>query len=130
MTEEKRSPRPAPDIVEDGIPAVEEVGQNVLETGDSSDEGEIAPLDFPQGTNQWGTTASEQRRDEPLDQRYLHEQSENRSPSHDQVLPFSSPDSQDGGLFDSESEEIAEQDFELEDALSPEESAMHFEDET
>lgn len=132
MIEEKKSSRPAPGVVELGIAAIEEIEPNVLETGDSSNEGEIAPLDYPQGADRWGTTAFEQHRSEPLEQRYLHEQSQNGPSSfQEQVPPFSEANSDfSGGFFDLESEQAAEQDFELEDTLAPEESAMHFEDES
>src|SRR2546421_8379377 len=61
-------PRPAPDVIEDGIPATEEVPEELLRTGEVS-EGPVPPLDRPQAVDEWGVTPREQELGEPLDVR-------------------------------------------------------------
>ncbi|MGI8686807.1 MAG: hypothetical protein ACR2MO_17235 [Acidimicrobiales bacterium] len=64
------STRPAPDLVEDGIPATSEAppGLDV-----DSVEGEPAPLDHPQGVEEWGITAAEEALGESLELRVSRE---------------------------------------------------------
>ncbi|HEX2701478.1 MAG TPA: hypothetical protein VHM89_14860 [Acidimicrobiales bacterium] len=99
------SSRPAPDLVEDGIPATSEAppGLDV-----DAVEGEAAPLDHPQGVDQWGTTAAEELLGEPFELRVAHEQ----------------PDTI-GAFDDIEIEEALGN----EDSLSAEESALRVVDE-
>lgn len=47
-----------------------------LEPPVNQDEGQIPPRDYPQGVDQFGTTPSEQRQDEPLAERVLREEPE------------------------------------------------------
>src|SRR2546421_7226694 len=65
-------PRPAPDVIEDGIPATEEVPEELLRTGEVS-EGPVPPLDRPQAVDEWGVTPREQELGEPLDVRLRRE---------------------------------------------------------
>lgn len=69
------TPRPATDIVEDGVPAIDEQSAELLATGEQA-EGEMAPLDDPQGVEEFGTTAAEQRLGESVAQRADREQPE------------------------------------------------------
>ena len=63
--------RPAPDLVEDGIPTVSDAPPHVpVETT----EGEVPPLDQPQAVNEWGVTPAEEVTDEPLELRLLREE--------------------------------------------------------
>ena len=67
--------RPAPDTLEDGIPATEEVLEEQLLTGDI-EEGPIAPEDYPLALDEWGVVAAEERMGEPLDRRLAEEEPE------------------------------------------------------
>ena len=58
MSDRQNLPRPAPELSEDGIPAIQEIPDDILRTGDPL-EGELPPLDRPQAVTDWGTTASE-----------------------------------------------------------------------
>jgi hypothetical protein len=100
---ERKLPRPAGDIVEDGVPATEEVRDEILRTGDVG-VADMPMPDRPLGADQWGITDMEQRSGEPLDRRLAHERPEGR----DIAL--------DDGLVD--------------DTLSAEEAAMHVVDES
>ncbi len=95
---ERKLPRPAGDIVEDGVPATEEVRDEILRTGETG-MADMPMPDRPLGADQWGITDMEQRRGEPLDRRVAHERPEGRDVAFDD------------GLVD--------------DTLSAEEAAMH-----
>jgi len=99
--------RPAPDLVEDGIPATSEAppGLDV-----DMEEGEPAPLDHPQGVEEWGITAAEEARGEPLSLRVTREEPEVYAA---------------GGADDDELEEA----LGTRDSLSAEESALRIVDE-
>ena len=75
MVERENLPRPAPELSEDGVPAIEEISESQLLTGDQL-EGEMPPLDRPQAAMGWGTTASEQLGAEPMDIRVAREEPE------------------------------------------------------
>jgi hypothetical protein len=99
---ERKLPRPAGDVVEDGVPAIEEVRDEVLRTG-YLDVGDMPMPDRPLGVDQWGITDMEERSGEPLDRRVAHERPEGR--------------------------DIAADDGLVDDTLSAEEAAMHVVDE-
>ncbi len=65
MSDPIQSPRPAPDEVEAGVPAAEDIPEGVLRTGDPV-EGDMPPLDEPQAVEDWGVTAAEHQGAEPL----------------------------------------------------------------
>ncbi len=65
MSDPIQPPRPAPDEVEAGIPSAQDIPEGVLRTGDPV-EGDMPPLDEPQGVDEWGITAAEQQGAEPL----------------------------------------------------------------
>lgn len=123
-------PRPAPDILTDGVPATEELPDGQLLTGDPV-EGEMPPLDHSQGAEDWGTTAAEQLGAEPMSLRALREEPEVRLGDVDpgggvQVI---TPSADDAGLSDLEPDEVGEVDLGFQDTLAPEEAAMRVEEE-
>ncbi|HKY76386.1 MAG TPA: hypothetical protein VJS45_09610 [Acidimicrobiia bacterium] len=99
---EQKLPRPAGDVVDDGIPATEEVRDEQLRTGDAG-VADMPMPDRPLGADDWGITEMEQASGEPLDVRLARERPDR-------------PDrSQDDGVES--------------DTLSAEEAAMHVRDE-
>src|SRR2546421_8114584 len=83
-------PRPAPDVIEDGIPATEEVPEELLRTGEVS-EGPVPPLDRPQAVDEWGVTPREQELGEPLDVRLRRERADPFRPPPGEVRPVVPP---------------------------------------
>ena len=127
MSDRQNLPRPAPEVTEDGIPAIAEIPEDVLLTGDPL-EGELPPLDRPQAVTTWGTTASEQLASEPLDARLAREVPDVEMAEVYADRQFLEPGA-DGGLTDDEADVLGEADGGLEDTLSAEESAMRIVDE-
>ena len=127
MVDRQNLPRPAPELTEDGVPAIDEIPADVLLTGDPL-EGELPPLDRPQGATDWGTTAAEQLADEPLDVRLAREEPEVGTADFHADAQFLEPGA-DGGLMDDEADVLGEADAGLQDTLSAEESAMRIVDE-
>jgi hypothetical protein len=103
MSTERHDLRPAPDLVEDGIPATVDDPPHL---STEAVEGEPAPLDVPQGVDEWGTTNAEERMGESVRMRAAREE----------------PDVLDRLEADEEGTGIA-------GALSAEEAALHVEDE-
>lgn len=122
MVDRENLPRPAPEVTEAGIPATEDIPEEQLLSGDEL-EGQIPPLDHPQGVTEWGTTASEQLGPEPLDRRILREEPEIEIPDAGTDRQFLEPGA-DAGLGDDEADSVGEVDVGLEDTLSAEEAAM------
>jgi hypothetical protein len=79
---ERKLPRPAGDVVEDGVPATEEVRDEVLRTGDAG-VADMPMPDRPLGVDAWGITDFEERSGEPLDRRLAHERPDGRDLSED-----------------------------------------------
>ena len=129
MVDRENLPRPAPELSEDGIPAIEEIPESQLLTGDQL-EGEMPPLDRPQAARGWGTTTSEQLGAEPLDIRVAREEPEVTTIDEDDYTDrqFVEPGAE-GGLDDDEGDSVGEMDAGLEDSLSAEEAAMRVVDE-
>jgi hypothetical protein len=100
---ERKLPRPSGDVVDDGVPATEEVRDEVLRTGDAG-VADMPMPDRPLGADDWGITDMEEAGGEPLDVRLARERPDGRDRSGD-----------DG--VDS-------------DTLSAEEAAMHVRDES
>jgi len=69
---ERKLPRPSGDVVEDGVPATEEVRDEVLRTGDAG-VADMPMPDRPMGADQWGTTDFEEQHGEPLSRRLARE---------------------------------------------------------
>jgi hypothetical protein len=128
MVDRQNLPRPAPEVTTDGVPAVEEIPEDVLLTGDPV-EGDMPPLDRPQAVKDWGTTASEQLGQEPLDVRVAREIPDVGAEENDYTdRQFLEPGA-DAGLTDDEPDSVGEADAGLEDTLSAEEAAMQVVDE-
>ena len=127
MSDRQNLPRPAPEVTEDGIPAIEEIPEEVLLTGDPL-EGEMPPLDRPQAVKDWGTTASEQLASEPMEVRLAREVPDVEAGDAYLDRQILEPGA-DGGLGDDETDSVGEVDMGLEDTLSAEEAAMQVVDE-
>lgn len=106
MADHHASSRPAPDLIEDGIPATTDAppGLDV-----DAVEGEPVPLDHSQGAEEWGITAAEEAMGEPFELRVLREE----------------PDIMAGDVEDAEIEDV----LGSQDSLSAEESALRVVDE-
>jgi hypothetical protein len=117
-------PRPAGDVVDDGVPATEEVRDEVLRTGDPGVPDMPMP-DRPWGAREWGTTDLEQRSGEPLGRRLAREEPEvEERGAGGRVLE---PGAEEG-MFDSEADVVGEADAGRYDSLSAEEAAMSVRD--
>ncbi len=127
MSDRNDLPRPAPEVTEDGIPAIDEIPEDVLLTGDPL-EGELPPLDRPQAVKDWGTTASEQLGSEPMEVRLAREVPDVEAGDAYLDRQILEPGA-DGGLGDDEPDSLGEVDMGLEDSLSAEEAAMQVVDE-
>ncbi|HWI05591.1 MAG TPA: hypothetical protein VNT52_17425 [Acidimicrobiales bacterium] len=126
MSDRENLPRPAPEVTEDGIPSIEEIPEDVLLTGDPL-EGELPPLDHPQGVTGWGTTASEQLASEPMEVRAAREVPDVEAADAYLDRQILEPGAE-GGLGDDEADSLGEVDLGL-DTLSAEEAAMQVVDE-
>lgn len=122
MANDDQLGRPAPDVSEPGVPAIEEVGEEILATGDIK-EGEMPPLDHPQGVEEYGTTAVEERQPESLEDRLAREQPDVEAPAQAAMRPVAPPDSAPG-LVDPDSDLLGDEDTLDEDTLAPEEAAL------
>ena len=120
------STRPAPDVVDPGIPATSEMPRTV--PPGSEDEEEMPLLDVPQGVEDWGTTEREQMTDEPLSLRLRREQPDVVPPATSDVGHRLFEPETDSGL-DEEADAVADLDADRSDTLSAEELAMRVEDE-
>lgn len=127
MPDRQNLSRPAPEVTEAGVPAIEEIPEDVLLTGDPLD-GEMPPLDRPQAVNDWGTTASEQLASEPMEVRAAREVPDVEAGDAYLDRQILEPGA-DGGLGDDETDAVGEVDMGLEDTLSAEEAAMQVVDE-
>jgi len=123
MANEDPLPRPAPDITEAGIPAIDEVPEEMIRTGDTM-EGELPPLEHPQGVEEYGITAAEQRRPESLEDRVAREQPDVLGGAGAGVSPLTPPDSA-AGTLDPDADLLGEEEAQVEDTLAPEEAALH-----
>lgn len=99
----------------------------------NQDEGQIPPRDYPQAVDEFGTTAAEERQEEPLAQRVLREEPE---PDIDEILAADLDDDDlvGGRLIATGGEDVDAVDTEKDEvallvgdegALSAEEAAMH-----
>jgi hypothetical protein len=119
-------PRPAPDVIEDGIPATDEVSAEQLTTHDVA-EGPMPPLDEPQAVEDWGVTRREARAGEPLSVRLRREEPDRSARVEDDVSQLLEPGAE--LWVDVEPSAVAELDGRWEDTLSAEEAAVHIVDE-
>lgn len=115
--------RPAPDEIEPGIPATEELPKDVPPGWEAAEES--APLDVPQGVETWGTTVDEETGDEPLYQRVRREEP-------DRLASAAGPRDvalvDDQGLTDDEADLVGEAELDAR-PLAAEEAALRIEDE-
>jgi hypothetical protein len=102
---ERKLPRPSGDVVEDGVPATEEVRDEVLRTGDAG-LADMPMPDRPMGADSWGVTDLEERNGGPLDRRLARERPEGWDLSED-----------DGAGYDTLSAEEAAMSVRREDEL-------------
>ena len=114
--------------------AMDEEGIPDLEPPINQDEGMIPPRDYPQGVEEFGITAAEERADEPLADRVLREEPDFDESSVGQAADAAiggrllEPGSEDVDVLDDEKDSVATLVTEDEGALSAEESAMHITD--
>ena len=125
MTEPKL-PRPSGDAVDDGVPATEEVRDEVLRTGDAG-VADMPMPDEPMGVDEWGVTEFEERSGEPMSRRLARETADAGVTGAD-GLRFSEPGAE-VDFTDVEPASVADADFARYDTLSAEEAAMHVVDE-
>jgi hypothetical protein len=120
-------PRPAGDVVDDGVPATEEVRDEVLRTGDAG-VADMPMPDRPIGADKWGITEFEERSGEPLDRRLARETPDdghNRSRFNtDDGERFSEPGA-DTDYNDLEAASVGDSESGRYDTVSAEEAAMH-----
>lgn len=102
----------------------------------NQDEGQIPPRDYPQGVDEFGVTAVEERLEEPIAERVLREEPE---PDIDEILAADlddddlvggrliAPGGEDVDAVDVEKDEVALLVAD-EGALTAEEAAMHITD--
>ncbi len=124
--------RPARDEVEPGIPATTEMPRGI--PPGSEDEEEPAPLDIPQGVEDWGTTPREELIGEPFELRVRREEpdrltSDVEQPGVSLYEPGTDGDVEEQEGLDVEPDAIADLNLEDDVTTSPEERAMRIEDE-
>ncbi|HEV7686009.1 MAG TPA: hypothetical protein VGQ80_05535 [Acidimicrobiia bacterium] len=120
-------PRPAPDVLDDGVPATEEVPEELLRTGEIYEGPIPPPLDRPLAADEWGTTGWEEREGEPLDVRLAREEADVPETVDEIARPIYQPGAEYG--IDDEPSEVGEMDAIWEDTPSAEELALHIVDE-
>jgi hypothetical protein len=84
---ERKLPRPSGDVVEDGVPATEEVRDEVLRTGDTG-VADMPMPDRPLGADEWGTTSFEESSGESLDRRLARERPDGPDRSRDDNVDY------------------------------------------
>jgi hypothetical protein len=123
--------RAARDELEPGVPAVDELPQ-LIPPGDE-DEEMPAPLDHPQGADEWGTTEREELMGEPLELRVLREEPDVTVARPRRGVSLYEPGTDesvdDDGAFDAEPDLVADADTGAEITRGPEEQAMQIVDE-
>ena len=122
MTDEDPRPRPAPDVTEAGVPAIDEIAEEMIQTGDVM-EGEAPPLDRPQGAEEYGTTSAEQQRPETLQDRVAREEPGLSDPAESQAAFLTGPDTA-GGSLDQDTDVVGDEETEVHDTPSAEEAAL------
>ena len=94
---ERKLPRPAGDVVEGGVPATEEVRDEVLRTGDAG----VADMPMPEeplGADSWGVTEFEEREGEPLDVRLNRERPDGRDRAGNDDAPYDSLSAEEAAM--------------------------------
>ena len=119
---ERNLPWPGPDVVEDGVPATEEIRDEVLQTGDPGGAGDMPMGDELWGAGERGTTTLEHRQGESLAERLAREEPDT-APGESSGVRVYEPGA-DEGVADIEADAVGELDALSYDTLAPEESAM------
>ncbi len=119
--------RPAGDVVEDGVPATEEVRDERLRIDDPG-VADMPMPDSPLAAEEWGTTEFEERTGEPLDVRLARETPDFGGFDTDDGVRFSEPGA-DADYTDLEGAAVGDVDVSRYDTVSAEEAAMHIVDE-
>jgi Family of unknown function (DUF5709) len=108
----------------EGIPAIEDNPPGI--DGDNDIEGMFPPGDSPVGVDEWGTTAREERLDEPLADRVRREQPDVEPGDPGDLGRIVEPDQ---GMIDFDTEERVIGTMTADDGgMTAEESAMHITD--
>lgn len=110
----------------EGIPDLEGPLPEKAATGDPQ-EGTPPPSDRPAAAD-YGVTAEEQSRPEPLDQRLAREVPDTARPDNRGTVVVA-PEDEDVGLFDDEKDVVARSGDDAGQGLSAEEAAVHIVDE-
>jgi hypothetical protein len=118
-----REEAPATDMEAEGLPDTEDQPPGI--DIENAVEGMIPPRDHPVGADQWGTTAAEEARGEPLADRVRREQPDVARADQRPVGRLVAPDAGTGR--DDEGTEVAEEERDDTLGLSAEEAAMHIE---
>ena len=121
-------PRPAGDVVEDGVPATEEVRDEILRTGDTG-VADMPMPDRPLGADKWGITEMEERMGDSLDRRLAREQPDVPAGGDDDGAGRFSEPGADADYDDLEGASVADAEAGRYDSMSAEEAAMHIVDE-
>ena len=114
--------------------AMDEEGIPDLETPINQDEGMIPPREHPQGVEEFGITAAEDRADEPIADRVRREEPDFDASAVGQAADDAiggrliEPGSEDVDAVDEEKDSVADLVSDGEGALSAEEDAMHITD--
>lgn len=118
-----REETPATDMEAEGLPETEDQPPGI--DIENAVEGMIPPRDRPVAANQWGTTAAEEVRGEPLADRVRREQPDVAHADERAVGRLVAPDGGTGR--DDEGTEVAEEEPDDTLGLTAEEAAMHIE---
>jgi hypothetical protein len=116
-------PRPAPDVIDDGVPATDEVPEELLRTGEISEGPVPPPFDRPLAADEWGTTEWEEREGEPLDRRLAREVPDGPDTVDEPARQLYQPGAE--YWIDDEPAEVGDLDALWEDTPTSEELAVH-----
>ena len=118
-----REEAPPTDMEAEGLPETEDQPPGI--DIENAVEGMMPPRDRPVAANQWGTTASEEARGEPLRDRVRREQPDGARADDRPVGRLVAPDAGTGR--DTDGAEVADEEAEDTLGLTAEEAAMHIE---
>ena len=102
---ERKLPRPSGDVVEDGVPATEEVRDELLRTGDTGVADMPIP-DEPLGADSWGVTEFEERHGEPLGLRLGRELPDGQDVAGDDGAPYDSLSAEEAAMHIVEDDQL------------------------
>ncbi|MGH9154234.1 MAG: DUF5709 domain-containing protein [Acidimicrobiales bacterium] len=132
MTERDHPPEPVSDLEKEGIPDLEGAYPGEAATGLSWD-GVVAPGDAPRAAEDFGTTAAEERLDEPLSRRVGRETPDGAGAGQSTVDDIAAArrlvETQQGPVDDEEGDLVGGMASYDPGALSAEEAAVHVVDE-